>query len=954
MGDVQRTAIIAFGSVRTDLEPHLIANGEKGVAELSSASNIRTDTGAIRPRLGFTIVRRWGDNEAPVALWSRERFGPAPGGTSYDRDENGGLRKDFTAGGAVSLLDGTDTDTYWPARQRVMPGFAQLGGRIIFADGLNPNLIVGADGAVRPMGTLGQHSALGLTASTLAGNHLTLERYYAYGVRRVLTDGSLRLPSAMVLGSVTLTTTQNQVTVAIVASEYAAPPGWWIEYEVWRGTADGSSSLYRLVTLTTYAATVIDHTTDDALDMSQSYVLDENDVNYQFPPCRCFRTYKGRVFGAGATAYATGTLSTQVNSAAVTLATGLVRARDVDAILQIADESGVFVITAVNTATNTWTLDRVCTVTNATSAYAMQHPDDTIYVGNAQPLNIEGWALGEEIYAAAGSGNRIRALAEAAGNLYALREHRIEVIEGYQSGWMLTPIQDSPPGPVSSATVADGCSPRVYYYAGRSGVVELAGTQARIISDPIKAILRDTVLHQYDEWTHGVYDPATALYHLWVFRAGDVQGVAGSETWFVPSLLLTYDTRKECWYPGVLAATCSGIWKDAAGAPYAAIGILGGVARLEQGISDGSAMGGTALAGSGVNTLKGGVAIPHQTIPAVWNWLGLSTGGTLCADFLGVINGAFHFEITMVQVTGDLGYGAAIICGFTNAAGVNFLNLSAGGYPTELNVPFGAGDSYSQLQVEQVISAWDFHGMRLGAGGGNTLRNIKILSMSLTLDSDPTVNLLPPLTDGVSWITDDTNLSTFAAERLIYAGDPDWTGTAPPSGAYDPDATLDPLDVRGLPILLLRASGQDELNQALGEVNHVGSLFDQGWLMARNWVGGVPAEGDTWQIGAIQWSARTGDLALLPRLEKQRKIVALDIRHAPAAATLDVAVTGAGADSARALEASFSMANDDTIALTATRLGLRSGAAIVSVSGVAGLVPSQAVTALVIETVDTK
>ena len=482
------------------------------------------------------------------------------------------------------------------------PDFAQLGNRLFLVDGVHPNLVLSADGSMREMGCPAQRADLGLEQSqdTGAGEHLQLLATYVWGVQRVLTDGTIEIPSAVTLKTATLTGTNNQAAIVLEPYPGVVPTGWKVLYRLWRGTANVTAELYLLKELSEYQTQYADNKPDTTLDLSQTYPIENADTNYRPPPSRFIREWKGKLVLGGSVPYAAGTLATTAESATVTLTGGKVRASDVDGQLRITGEPGYFLITEVDEQANSWTFHRTCTNTAAQAAYVFQHEADIVRVTNPLPGNIEGCEYGAEVYAVTGSGNRITGLAEQSGMLYVLREHRVDTLELEGENYALEPLPDSPPGCVSHATISDRFSPKVYYYAGRAGVWEISGARARRVSEPVRKILEQETLHAFDEFAHAVFDPVTGLYHLWLFKTGDVV----PEVQMIPSLLLTYDTQREQWYRGELSAAASGIWKDSSGAPYPVIGIPGGVARLDAECAcDGEALAAVTAAGSGVSII---------------------------------------------------------------------------------------------------------------------------------------------------------------------------------------------------------------------------------------------------------------------------------------------------------------------------------------------------------------
>jgi len=587
---VRRHSIVLWQGLRTDIEPHLLVSGE-----LSDCLNFRTDTGALKTRPGFEVEERTtgADQEKwPMVLWSRAN--PVPAATGSVRNVNGGVICGMTDGDDPKLLGGSAS--MWDDLAG-LPDFAQLGARLFVCDGQNANTAIDQDGTVRPMGAQGQRGTLSLTQGTSGA--LTPEAHYVFGVQRILVKGLLEVPSPVLTGAITLAAGATpSVSVGIVEYEESLPAGWTEHYRIYRSQSTSPATLYRVEMVTTsgdleaYQATYVDDDADAALDLTNSYDATSGDTNYPFPPVRFMRAYQGRIV-AGGSYSATGAVATSAASATATPASG-VREADRDAQVRIEGEPSYFLVTAVDTAAGTWTLDRACANTAAAARFVKLHADDVIYISNALPGNIEGYTYGGEVYANAEAGNRVTGIAESAGIVYILREHRVETLDDMTDPELVA-LPDSPPGCVSHATIADRYSRKVYYYAGESGVVELVGGEAQIVSDPVRDVIENDVDHDYDAWTHGVYDPRTALYHLWLFHDGGDDTGTGFR---IPSLMLTYDTRRQRWYRGELSATVSGVWKDSNGHPYAVIGIGGGVAKLDVGTVDGDWYAGTVTSGA--------------------------------------------------------------------------------------------------------------------------------------------------------------------------------------------------------------------------------------------------------------------------------------------------------------------------------------------------------------------
>jgi hypothetical protein len=601
-----------FSGLHTEVEPHLLNNGE-----LADMCNLRTDTGALATRPGFTVEETAADPTLwPVALYSRAVVMPEVDGR---RNLNGAVctvsawhsQQELQSGWAQwleqpELLDGKVLPE-WDSLASY-PAMAQLGNRLFLGDGRHANLVVQEDGTLRPMGCPGQRAALTTTAYSGGGLNPQEDgegtQYYCWGVQRVLKYGNLELASPVQTIGLTLEDGKTKCRIGNIQPFGFTPgDGWEVSLRILRSSAELTSTLTQIkvfdheyfsaVGMTFYYD---DDGSDPDPDLGVSYTL-EQEPNYPFPPCRFLREWQGRLIGAGSVPsrcrFYSNSGSKQVGYPGIA-----VTAADVDAQLRVEGEAGYFVITAAVPASQYWMLDRPLTKSGMVDA-VIEHVADVVYLSDALPDNIEGYSFGSEIYANQGSGNRITGLATAAGICYVLREHRVEAFDTPESGDSLTALADSPPGAVSAATIADLYSPRVFYYAGCGGVVSLTGGTAEIISDPVQAILESEVDHDYDEYTHGVYDPASRLYHLWLFQTGDV--VEGALR--CPSLLLTFDTVRNQWYRGELSASCSGIWKDEHGHAYAVIGTQGKVCRLDSGTGDGVLLEGLSVAENSESTL---------------------------------------------------------------------------------------------------------------------------------------------------------------------------------------------------------------------------------------------------------------------------------------------------------------------------------------------------------------
>ena len=327
---------------------------------------------------------------------------------------------------------------------------------------------------------------------------------------------------------------------------------------------------------------------DDSLDASVTVNLADPMTGFRPPPALCVRAWRGRLVLGGTAEYTAGSITVQVGSedTAVINSPGNMRLYDVGARLVIEDEARVFTITAVNTSGGSpvsYTLDAECSGAHSADAYVLYWDGPAVYLTDPLPENIEGYAAGNLVYANDGHGNRTVGIAESAGNLLVLRRDRVDLLEGAEQDWQLLPVPGGPPGCVSHRTIADKDAPAVFWYAGKRGIWALVGGEAQEIGAPLRSILEDTVDHDYDDWTHGVWDAELQMYHLWLFQAGDVleDGRSGL-IYRVPSLMLSFDWKRKHWEASWLPASASGIWVDEYNKPYVVMGTVSRVRRLDQ------------------------------------------------------------------------------------------------------------------------------------------------------------------------------------------------------------------------------------------------------------------------------------------------------------------------------------------------------------------------------------
>lgn len=475
-----------------------------------------------------------------------------------------------------------------------LPDADQLGNRILMCDGINPNMILdGHEENARIQGVLPDTQPdLNLTPSNGAGT-LTNSAVYAYGVQRIVTLGDLVLKSAISIDTLTMGASDDTVAVTLKDYEYKPAAGavWTVTYRILRSKPENRDLLFLVADLTQAQYDALssgvysDITPDANLDttVSESIAITEPDL-YQFNyPTRFVRAWRGHFVTGGSYAYRFGTVDTTASSTTITVnAPGQVRESDVGANLSIDTEFTGFIIESVNTVAGTYTVTNAAVNTSTGSTFGVWRDFDTIYVSNPMPADIESHISTNVVESSSGSGDRITGIATSAGFCYIFRENRIETLEGVNGDFALKPLYDGV-GLRSHQTLTDRYNDRFFFYAGEHGVYSMYRGQVQKVSSDIDNLIADEVDHRYDEYTHGVYDPNTKMYHLWLFGSTDVSDYGLR----IPHLMLSYDVELNQWYKGELAASTSGLWKDETGALFPYIGIAGGMAKLETNDYDG-------------------------------------------------------------------------------------------------------------------------------------------------------------------------------------------------------------------------------------------------------------------------------------------------------------------------------------------------------------------------------
>lgn len=395
-------------------------------------------------------------------------------------------------------------------------------------------------------------------------------------------------------GTVTLTATAHGMAVGDLIS-IEGTTNYNGDYIITAKTADTITFAATWVsddgtgTVWNHIASFVDSVSDDSLDATETVSTATEDPNQFLYPARCIRTYRNHLVAGGSFAYREGSVDVIAGALDVVIVNspGQVFASDVGAYVAIEGEPEPFVVSLVDVLNQKLTLASSVSAAKDDASWILYRDQNALFVCTAQPGNIEGYGVGGELISGSGGGDAIRGIA-VNNHCYILRQRLVEILDGSTGAWSLLPHPTSPPGCASHATIADRYSPGfVIYYAGHA-VVMLRGYEHIILSEPIRQILEDEVDHSMDSWTHGVYDPSSGLYWLWLFDSDWAD--AGIQ---VPQMVLIYDTIREQWYKGELAARRSDVWRDHNGQLVAVVGVGGGVAKLDSGYVDGSYHAGT-------------------------------------------------------------------------------------------------------------------------------------------------------------------------------------------------------------------------------------------------------------------------------------------------------------------------------------------------------------------------
>lgn len=469
------------------------------------------------------------------------------------------------------------------------PDWDILGGRLYVVNGLNPNLAFDAN-AARIMGSYPDQSTVTAVEDAGAvGPALEANGQYQYAVARIVTQGSLVIESDFTLAALlTVDGTANDGLVTFEDTYEYPPPtaeGWVVTHRIYRSKKDVLTILYKVEDVDDAAGSspYTDTTTEANLDLSTSINIEAplQQQNAFIPPVSYIRTWRKRLLCYGSRFFRSGDVSNTSTTVTVS-ANGDVREVDRGALLKIENEPFIFTITDADPGAKTWTVSPAPQADQTDVGYTIYRPGNDLYLSN-----ILGSVGSVEHYQAPTfqlvgddqSGNNGTGLAVNGGNAYVFNRRTVATVNQLGTNFQLRELPGMP-GCVSHATIADRFSPFVVYYAGEEGVWLIVGGEAKKLSSAIDLIIRDDIDHDFDEWTHGIYDPINQLYHLWVFKTGSVAALGIR----IPQLMLTYNFERDEWYPNELAASASGLFQSD-GELVPIIGLPGTIAKLEGSIS---------------------------------------------------------------------------------------------------------------------------------------------------------------------------------------------------------------------------------------------------------------------------------------------------------------------------------------------------------------------------------
>jgi hypothetical protein len=475
-----------------------------------------------------------------------------------------------------------------------LPDYCRLGNRIFITDGMHTNRVVmDAEGTSRPMGAREQLAPLGVEAEETASGPLPYGGRVTYGLRRVLSAKGLDVPGGLIVQYIQLPAYTGSAdpeptlaaTMTITPYEFPLPDGCAISYEVYRSRPENYQILYRCAVLTQDEVEALedaewtDMTADGSLE-ALSINLEADGMDLTIPPCRFIRAWRGSLV-CGGFLRSEITVTGTTGATAITVSPSL-SADDIGCYITIPGEPYTYQIIAADGEGNA-TIDTALANDHNGTVAIRWRDDDVIYVSRPLPGNIEVYsAENGRVITNAGADNAITGIASHGSYAYIFRRDTVEILTGSPEKPALEPFPGNPPGCRSHATIVDSLSPCVLYYAGANGVWQISGSEARRVSAPVDPFIQNGIDHSQDDRCHAVYDPATSLYWLFLFRVGwQDSGVR------MPDTYLCLDLATGAWARGELYAGRSGLFRDESGEMVPVFSLPGRVARLGIGDADG-------------------------------------------------------------------------------------------------------------------------------------------------------------------------------------------------------------------------------------------------------------------------------------------------------------------------------------------------------------------------------
>ena len=453
------------------------------------------------------------------------------------------------------------------------PDWTVIGKRVVIGDGVNPNQVYdGFSGNTRILGAYPHYDPIvtlaiipdpPLDPGTGGDGLLMGGTGYKYGCRWKVTDQKGREERSAMTFVDYRNSSPNITKLKLTFRAYVYPPQsgatWTVKMEIYRSKyGESGLLLYRIPIdtaddVTGTNLTYTDQTRDDELVLSDTVDLSLSEQNTYFPPCNYVRNWQHRLVMCGNPNYNLGQVfvgAGHLDRVRLIPGDSLANVREVDryARLKISGQSADFVVDDVDTTSKYWTITPDATATSAKNYYIWR--DQAIYVGKPLPEDPESFVLDDIIYT--DKEDVLTGLAVASGYCYIFWERSIAILAGQSGAWQVLPVRNGI-GCASHATLTDRNSDLIFFYAGVHGVWVLAGGEVRKISQQIDPVFATEINHTMNRWTHGIFDPASEMYFLWVFSATPDIPI----TTKTPDLLLMYDNRNGQWYMGNLPATSS-------------------------------------------------------------------------------------------------------------------------------------------------------------------------------------------------------------------------------------------------------------------------------------------------------------------------------------------------------------------------------------------------------------